>query len=505
MFTRIVFSFFCFLFTQETYATHFADPSNEVYAEGFNGVNSGWGSWSSTSVIWSDSSLRSFRGSISARAVYNAQWGGFSAGAGNDNPDENWNQSFPTVGYKHLTFAVYNETLGDDLWLYAQSPSGAITNPKLRLADYAETKSIPQGVWTWIRIPVADLRLGTDPRITQVAIQSGYANSIVHFDDIGFKANVTFYEGVRLAKGPSILLYYWNLLSQPAQLDFGGGDYYLEVRPATTWGGIQLQQQSTARNVNGLGISSVNYGGLSLLFKKTTSTQEIHVSLVNENGIIVGSVNVNAAYLPTTLQPMVAGKWYRVLIPISHFFSGTVNIAGVVVESSTADVFYIDDVVLVQKLDWVMKDYPKEVSGYRFGDLWNEPHDCPGYQKFHVGVDYRTLDTPRKIYAPSRGYVKETGVQGSAGGFIILQHEADMTTTYLHTDPISGVSVGIEVQRGAQIGTSATISGRHLHFNLRIKSYDGNTQNGALPMTRSSGCDYPGFPAYFIDPEMIFQ
>lgn len=514
MIIRTLCGLFFLLFGSMVHATHYPDPSNEVYAEGFNGTNSGWGSWSSASVIWGNSTTRSFKGSMSARVTYGAQWGGFSAGAGDDDPNLDWNQSFPTVGYKHLTFAVYNETLGSDLWLYAQNPTGTITNPKLRLADYAETKSIPQGVWTWIRIPVADLRLGTDPRIMQVAIQSGFANSVVHFDDIGFKANVIFYEGVRLAKGPSILLYYWNLLSAPAQLDFGGGDYYLEVRPAATWGGIQFQQQSTARNVNGLGIPSSDYGGLSLLFKKTALAQQIHVTLVNEAGAVVGSVNVDDSYLPTTLRPMVSDKWYRVLIPISDFFSGTANLVAVVVESNTANTFYVDDVVLVQKLGWPMRDYPHSPDiinhdGGDFGDYWL--NSCGGLTKLHSGTDYGDGVTQgRSVYAAARGIVKTVNEQtdpygGSWGHAIVIQHESDFTSSYLHQTPI--VVQNQEVQKGDILGyTKNIVGGSHLHFGLRITKYDFSvSQAGALPQTPCviNGTLYPAFPSYFLDSEKM--
>lgn len=477
----------------------FAGPSYDLYTDSYQ---SGWGKWSWGSTEAENSTASYvFKGTKSIKVTYTAAWGGFAPGAPS---------TFSTVGYRDLTFAVYNYSGGDDLYVLGMNSAGTYGN-NVSIKNYTgaiDTNgngTIPQGRWSWVRIPIADLGLGSSPTLSYVAIRSSKP-AVVYIDEMSFVASTVLYEGVKTNTAPSIRSWsgrpYWNWSSSVDAhlLDslVSKTDYYLKVTPSQVWGGIGFLERTT-------NLVTTNYGALAIRFKQDTASQRVWVALVDKTGAVLGLwVKLDEAYLPTTLQPIKNGVWYHVTVPMSAFGVSSTNVTGVVFESNTASAaFYLDDVRFVQKLEYPIKDYPKESSGYSFGQLWDEPHNCPGYNKYHTGVDYRTL-YPRNIYAASRGLVKETGTQGTYGGYLTIQHENTLTTSYLHTNPVSGIVPNTEVQRGQLIGTTANIASPHLHFNVRMKNNDGNTQNGALPLSTTSACNYPAFPAYFLDPENIF-
>ncbi len=443
-----------------------------------------------------------------ACASNTSPWGGFAPGA--------W-QYFDTTGYKDLTFAVYNESLGDNLWLVAQDSTGTATPRPIGLADYTETKSIPQGRWTWIRIPIADMLLGTNPILEDVAIQSGNAGAVVYFDQIEFRPNVSFYDGAQQAKGPSILTYNWS--STLSQIDSGGGDNYLHVTATGPWAGVQLQEQSTGRNVNGLGIPSGDFGGLSLVFRTSEVGQYLNVSLISETNVVLGTVRVDETYIPTMLGSITPGKWYRVLIPLSDFHFGSAKLGAVAIESGVAKNFDVDDVVLVEKL---MFPNPAVhlVSGYYFGKFWDAY--CSSYMKLHAGADYQA-STSNPIFAAARGVVLKKNEQFadeahtiSWGWAVVIGHEDSFATSYLHLDntldaqgnPV--ISEGQMVAKGTFLGypkyLSYSLGGTHLHFGTRIGTFEQHvSQAGALPAGACTidGYLYPAFPGGFVDPERM--
>jgi hypothetical protein len=477
-----------------------AGPYYEAYAEAWG---LGWGDWS-----WGCSPVptttRAFKGSKSMRVTYNSAWAGFGLGSG---------QNFNTAGYRHLVFALYNEQAGNNLWVYMQRASDGVT-AYLQVANYTETLQIPGGKWIWVRIPVADFGLGNAPVISDFGFQSGNANSIVYYDEVAFAASVTFYEGIQQEKGPGAMLWSWNVaVSQIVD----SGDWWLMVTPNSPWGGIQLQQQA-------IGIVSSDYGGLTLMFQQGSSSQRIYVSLINNNNQAVGTVVIDQTYLPDTLRPLQAHKWYRVVIPLSHFFSGTANIRGVAIESDQASTFFIDDVRLIQKLLWPRMDGAHVVNypgnGGSFGDHWENKYcteaGLTNKKLLHSGTDY-SAPAGTDIRAAARGFVKYVGTAGTGWGqAIVVEHEDGLTTMYLHTDPSAGITQGVEVQRGQKIGDTSAISGAHLHFGIRAFDYEPPkspdwieySRRGRLPEVKCKTEASPtyqekAFPYFYLNSEML--
>ncbi len=472
-----------------------AGPSYDVYTEDWG---LGWGSWSWPNTIQlTRVNARALRGSYSISVKYSNAWSGFAPGA--------WN-SFDTTGFTTLMLGVYNAVDGDDLWLFAKTSSGIISNA-LRLADYTTQGALVIGKWTWIGIPLADLGLGNNPTLSYFAIESGKANALVYFDDIRFGTNIRFYEGLQgfgpvvqeVKAAPSMYMWPWNAtVNQPSS----NGDYWLDINPTGSWSGIQLQ---------GVGAwnDSSKYGGLSIAFQKTSSSQRLYVSLVNSAYQVIRRVELSDTYLPPLLRPMKANKWYRVVIPISQFFTGWQSIGGVIVEADIAARYLVDDVVLVQKLGWPIKGITRSVTGFHFGENWI--HGCSSYRKLHSGNDYTdAANQGRQIYAASRGFVKQVIYQKDWGYAVVVQHEGGFTTSYLHLN-LPSVTQEQEVQRGTPLGTTIYLEDdkgnpiSHLHFGLRIADFNNTvSQAGALPevtCTDPSGVTYPAFPASFIDSE----
>lgn len=466
-----------------------AGPSYDVYTDSWTSM---WGSWS-WNVTATPTSARFFKGSASMQVTFNAQWGGFAPGAWHSN-GSGGNLGFQTSGYKHLTFAVYNSSNGHNLWLTAWNLTG---NPgtALRVNDYTETGNMPVGKWTWVRIPISALGLGSSPTLQSFAFQSGISGAVVNFDEITFGASTTFYEGIQAEKGPSTALWKWGVNVTPIS---ESGMWWLQISPTQAWGGIQLQQAIP------VGVVSSDYGSLTIMFLKSVPYQGINVSLINANNIVVGSVALSNAYLPPTMT-MQANTWYRVNIPLSHFFSGTVDLAGVAIETDTAATFMVDDVRLIQKFSYPMPSVAKSVSGWDFGDYYGVSSPCDGLAKMHNGIDY--FDNQpyggTAVKAGARGWVKQVATQSGGWGIaVVIQHESGLTTNYLHLDSVF-VSVGQEVQRGGSLGVTANLAGQnsHLHFGLRTREFDSSSDTGGLPQVACS--PYPAFPASFIDPESM--
>ena len=433
-----------------------AGPSYDVYTEGWQ---SGWSHWSWG--ISTNPASPGFRGGNCLQAIYNSAWAGFSPAA---------NAGFATIGYKHITFAIYNQTNGDDLYFTAMT-TDRVRSTILHVPDYAETGAIPTNKWTWIRIPISDLNLGSAPIFSTFWIDSSKP-ATVYFDEITFGASVTFYEGVSGEKGPGTQLWSWGVsVSQP--LDIGSTDnYILQVSPTQPWGGIQLQQRK-------FGIGSPDYGGVTLRFKQASAAQNLYLSLINQDNQLLGTVALDETYLPATLGTIQANTWYRVIVPLSDFCLCSANLGGVAIETDQQATFYVDDVRLVQKLAWPRMDGVHSVNfpgnGGSFGDHWQTSYctesGLTDKKLLHNGTDY-LAPAGTDIRAASRGVVKFIGSLGAGwGNVIVIEHEDGLTTHYLHTDAVAGLQIGDEVQRGQQIGDTSAISGAHLHFGLRVLDY----------------------------------
>lgn len=102
-------------------------------------------------------------------------------------------------------------------------------------------------------------------------------------------------------------------------------------------------------------------------------------------------------------------------------------------------------------------------SGSRF-------HPVLKIRRPHHGVDYAAPSgTP--VFSIGEGTVVEKGFQGGgAGNYLKIRHNATYTTTYMHLRGFaSGISVGVRVRQGQEIGyvgSTGLSTGAHLDFRV---------------------------------------
>jgi murein DD-endopeptidase MepM/ murein hydrolase activator NlpD len=487
-----------------------------------------WHSWSwpSSPVPAARSTTQAFKGSYSVKMNFNAPWAGFSPGA---------DIEFDTTGYTALTFAVYNESNAGQLYLRATMPdvspgvAGQQTNPSLYLQDYTTGNSIPQGQWTWIRIPIADLNLGPNPKIYYFSIQNATVGT-AYFDEIRFEANTTLYEGVKQQGGPTVQRFNWSSTITQLPATANQPDYYLSANITSAWGGVQFHEVMKFSGT----LPSTKYGILTALFQKTSSaSQSIIANLIGEGNVVSGGVNLDN-YVANGIS---VGTWYRVLIPFADFGTVPANLDGVVFSGATPGTFLLDDVKFVENLkfplagwtgatakitsamdhsmidpfcgDGVVTAFSGEVGSASFGQSnWNYPSPngpCIGQvlrgykQDFtgtpfslhnqyvassppdttavlfydgHPGIDYKA-DTPLPVTATASGKITVNDCSTSPCsnfGVIRIDHGYWLTTSYNHMSAIaSGLSVGSYVTKGQALGTSGhtglAAGTDHLHIS----------------------------------------
>jgi murein DD-endopeptidase MepM/ murein hydrolase activator NlpD len=113
-------------------------------------------------------------------------------------------------------------------------------------------------------------------------------------------------------------------------------------------------------------------------------------------------------------------------------------------------------------------------------------HPVFGGYSFHRGTDIGA-GCGANIYAASGGTVVYAGYNGGLGNFVLIDHGGGVATGYAHI-----VSGGILVQYGqsvdvgthiAEVGTTGTSTGCHLHFEVRING----TVTDAVPFMANQG------------------
>jgi|CXWL01.1.fsa_nt_gi hypothetical protein len=462
-----------------------AAPTYDVFSDNFG---TDWTSqpWGATVTIMTPTSpATAFRGTKSAKVEFTSSMGVFKPVA---------TGGFKTLGYKHLIFAVYNQSNADDLWLVAQNTNGVL-GKYLKVADYADKWNLPQGKWSWVRIPINDLGLSYDPTISFFSVASGKAGSVAYFDDVGFAASSVLYEGMKDSSyAPGIQLWHWNGIIT---------EYSSSVVMTTSsaWGGMQFQHRVANLNTS-------DYGAVAIRIKTAdlNKPNQFGVNLTDKNGATIGkAIILDKSRLPA-LVDVTKNDWFHFTIKMSEFgVSSATPVGGLIIWAAEPTKFEIDDVRFVQKLNWVM-DIARSINDL-YGSHWqSEFCDSPKYRKLHNGVDYAAAGG-QKVYSASRGVVKQVHNQSGGWGYaVVIQHESGFTTSYLHLDTPSVTGDSGEVQKGALLGKTAAIAGPHLHFGLRVADYDGiNSQAGMMPEKSCTigGTNYPAFPANFLDSKQI--
>ena len=119
---------------------------------------------------------------------------------------------------------------------------------------------------------------------------------------------------------------------------------------------------------------------------------------------------------------------------------------------------------------WPVPGYSTVSSpfGYRI-------HPVLGVKKLHTGIDI-PAPTGTPAVAVDSGKVIYSGVQGSYGNTVMIQHDNGLVSLYAHNSSLV-VSVGDRVKKGqvvSKIGSTGRSTGPHLHFEIRV---NGTAQN----------------------------
>ncbi len=111
-------------------------------------------------------------------------------------------------------------------------------------------------------------------------------------------------------------------------------------------------------------------------------------------------------------------------------------------------------------------------------------HPILGYNKMHKGIDFAVASgTP--IFAAGDGIVLFGGVARGYGNFVIIRHNASLTTAYGHMSRIARrTRYGHRVKQGeviGYVGQTGKATGPHLHFEVRVAGHHTNPMKVNLP------------------------
>ena len=119
---------------------------------------------------------------------------------------------------------------------------------------------------------------------------------------------------------------------------------------------------------------------------------------------------------------------------------------------------------------WPVPGYSRISSGYGY-----RQHPILNIQEFHTGID---IPAPQGTPATAidNGTVIFSGVKGSYGNTLMIQHDDGKVSLYAHNSALLA-SVGQRVQKGqvvTKIGSTGMSTGPHLHFEIRINGKHTN-------------------------------
>jgi murein DD-endopeptidase MepM/ murein hydrolase activator NlpD len=151
--------------------------------------------------------------------------------------------------------------------------------------------------------------------------------------------------------------------------------------------------------------------------------------------------------------------------------------------SSRLEEFYQDQKVLLASTPSV---WP--VRGYLASGFGNRTDPFTGQPDFHPGLDIST-PSGAKVQAPADGVVVSTGLKGSYGNAIVIDHGYGVVTRYGHLSAFN-VKPGQRVRRGDVIGfvgQTGRATAPHLHYEVWVRDQNQNPIQYILDEFRSFG------------------
>ncbi len=127
------------------------------------------------------------------------------------------------------------------------------------------------------------------------------------------------------------------------------------------------------------------------------------------------------------------------------------------------------------KLIWPVPGYSRISSPFGPRTLW-------GRYDYHLGIDI-PAPAGTDIIASAAGEVLEAKYHYSYGYYILIDHGDGYATLYAHNSQLL-VSAGQIVEQGqhiAEMGTTGSSSGNHLHFEVRVNGQVQDPQNYVSP------------------------
>ncbi|MCP5369172.1 MAG: peptidoglycan DD-metalloendopeptidase family protein [Rickettsiaceae bacterium] len=108
---------------------------------------------------------------------------------------------------------------------------------------------------------------------------------------------------------------------------------------------------------------------------------------------------------------------------------------------------------------------------------YRKKHPVLGYGRMHKGVDF-AASTGTPIYAAGDGVIDFIGWKNGYGRFIIVKHNATLSTAYAHASKFAkNLQKGSRVRQGqviAYVGSTGHATGAHLHYEVRINGQQVN-------------------------------
>jgi murein DD-endopeptidase MepM/ murein hydrolase activator NlpD len=110
-------------------------------------------------------------------------------------------------------------------------------------------------------------------------------------------------------------------------------------------------------------------------------------------------------------------------------------------------------------------------------------HPILGYMRAHKGVDY-AAPTGTPIRAAGDGKITYRGWMSGYGNFVVVQHNAHISTAYGHMSRFASEKLGDHVKQGQTIGyvgMTGLATGPHLHYEFRVDGGHRNPLTVTLP------------------------